>query len=137
MFYFVDIYFALVLNYPSGKAGTQLLYYTPGLGGKLRFLALKTQLTVVVGVYLAMFACNIYPRQTWFPLTFGTLIEPLGMTLLAVAINLNNVSFVQWVDKSLRKSQASNFPHPDWNMHFTYNFTTNKDIHILRSAIDF
>jgi hypothetical protein len=34
VFYFVDIYFAFVQNYPPGKAGTQLLYYTPGLGGK-------------------------------------------------------------------------------------------------------
>lgn len=41
-----------------------------------------------------MFACNVYPRQTWFPLAFGTLIEPLGITLLAVAINWDNVPVV-------------------------------------------
>lgn len=94
VFYFVDIYFALVLSYPSGQAGTQLLYYTPGLGGKFTFPAIKSHLTIEVGAYLAMFACNIYPRQTWFPLAFGTLIEPLGMTLLAVAINMDNVPLI-------------------------------------------
>jgi len=41
-----------------------------------------------------MFACNVYPRQTWFPLAFGTLIEPLGITLLAVAINWDNVPII-------------------------------------------
>ena len=51
-------------------------------------------LTIIVGAYLAMFACNVYPRQTWFPLAFGTLIEPLGITLLAVAINWDNVPII-------------------------------------------
>jgi hypothetical protein len=41
-----------------------------------------------------MFACNIYPRQTWFPLAFGTLVEPLGITLLAVAMNWDNVPII-------------------------------------------
>ena len=54
-------------------------------------LASKSHLTIAVGAYLAMFTCNIYPRKTWFPLAFGTFIEPLGMTLLAIAINLDNV----------------------------------------------
>ena len=40
VFYFVGIWFTIVQKYDSGKAGTQLLYYTPGLG---------------VGSYLAMF----------------------------------------------------------------------------------
>jgi hypothetical protein len=33
VFYFVDLYFAFVLQYPSGKAGRNLLYYLPGLAG--------------------------------------------------------------------------------------------------------
>jgi hypothetical protein len=33
VFYFVDLYFALVLHYGSGKAGLNLLYYLPGLAG--------------------------------------------------------------------------------------------------------
>ncbi len=31
--YFVDIYFTLVKGYSASKAGIQLLYYTPGIGG--------------------------------------------------------------------------------------------------------
>ena len=34
VFYFVDLYFALVLDYGHGEAGTNLIYYTPGLGGE-------------------------------------------------------------------------------------------------------
>ena len=41
-----------------------------------------------------MFACNIYPRQTWFPLTFGTIIEPLGITMLAVALGWGNLPVI-------------------------------------------
>ncbi len=33
VFYYVGIYFTLVENYPASKAGVQLLYYIPGLGG--------------------------------------------------------------------------------------------------------
>jgi len=40
-----------------------------------------------VGAIAAMFACNIWPLQTFFPLLLGTIIEPLGITILAVAIN--------------------------------------------------
>lgn len=36
-----------------------------------------------------MFACNRFPRQTFFPLFLGTIIEPLGITLLAMALNGN------------------------------------------------
>lgn len=79
VFYFVTLYFSIVLAYPPGKSGIQLLYYTPGLG---------------VGAYLAMFTCNIYPRQTWFPLSFGTIIEPLGITILAVALGRDNIPLI-------------------------------------------
>jgi len=34
VFYFSDLYFALVLNFSPGKAGTNLIYYMPGLSGK-------------------------------------------------------------------------------------------------------
>jgi MFS family permease len=37
VYYFVDLYFALVKNYSSGKAGVNLAYYMPGLGGMLSF----------------------------------------------------------------------------------------------------
>ncbi|KAF7953768.1 uncharacterized protein EAE97_001167 [Botrytis byssoidea] len=72
VFYFVDIYFALVLQFSSSEGGKNLLYYIPGLAG---------------GVYLAMFACNVFPRQTWYPLFLGALIEPLGITILAAALS--------------------------------------------------
>lgn len=71
VFYFVDLYFALVLSYSSGKSGQNLLYYLPGLAA---------------GAYSAIFACNIYPRKTYPPLFLGTLLEPLGITILAVAL---------------------------------------------------
>jgi hypothetical protein len=34
VFYYIGVYFTLVEAYPSSKAGVQLLYYIPGLGGK-------------------------------------------------------------------------------------------------------
>lgn len=34
VFYFVDLYFTIVLGYGSGKAGTNIIYYLPGLAGR-------------------------------------------------------------------------------------------------------
>lgn len=35
MFYFVSLYFTIVKGFGSDEAGTNLLYYLPGLGGNL------------------------------------------------------------------------------------------------------
>lgn len=79
VFYFVDLYFALVQNYSSGQAGTNLIYYLPGLAA---------------GAYLAIFCLNSWPRQTIHPLLLGTILEPLGITLLAVAIHQNHLPMI-------------------------------------------
>jgi MFS family permease len=75
VFYFIGIYFTLVEGYTSGKAGQQLLYYVPGLG---------------VGVYGAIFVCNFWPRQTFFPLAFGTVVETAGIAALSYAVKSRN-----------------------------------------------
>ncbi|TLS25964.1 hypothetical protein PpBr36_07455 [Pyricularia pennisetigena] len=69
--YFCSIYFTMVKLYDSGHAGVQLLYYTPGLG---------------VGVYLSMFLCNRYPRNTFVPTMFGSIVEAVGVGMLAWAL---------------------------------------------------
>ncbi|PQE26033.1 hypothetical protein CJF30_00000752 [Rutstroemia sp. NJR-2017a BBW] len=79
VFYFVDLYFALVLQFSSGESGKNLLYYIPGLG---------------LGVFMAVYAVNAFPRQTWYPLFLGTVIEPLGITLLAAAISWGHLPTV-------------------------------------------
>jgi len=78
-FYFVALYFMLVLKYGASKAGTSIIYYLPGLGG---------------GAFLAMFLCNVYPRQTWWPLFLGTLVEPIGITVLAVALSSRSTALI-------------------------------------------
>lgn len=50
----------------------QLLYYTPGIG---------------CGVYAAMMFCNVWPRNTFVPLFLGSVIEALGIGLLAWAMH--------------------------------------------------
>lgn len=69
--YFVDIYFTIVKHFTSEQAGVQLFYYTPGLGA---------------GVYLSMFFCNKWPRQTFLPLFLGSVIEAVGVGMLAWAL---------------------------------------------------
>jgi len=69
-FYFVGIFWTLVQSYDPGKAGIQLLYYTPGLG---------------IGGYAAMYMCNVFPRQTFFPLWVGSILEGAGFAVLAWA----------------------------------------------------
>lgn len=79
IFYFVDLYFALVHGKDSGESGLNLLYYLPGLA---------------VGSYLAMFACNVWPLQTFITLFLGVLIEPLGLTLVALALDRGGMPFI-------------------------------------------
>jgi hypothetical protein len=79
VFYFIGIYFTLVEGYEASKAGTQLLYYVPGLG---------------VGVYLAIFICNVWPRQTFWPLSLGTTVETTGIALLCWAVKSRNETLV-------------------------------------------
>lgn len=78
-FYFISYYWQLAEGYSSSKAGTQLLYYTPGLA---------------VGVYSAMFLCNRWPRQTFFPLIWGSVIEGVGLALLTYAVSIRNTTMV-------------------------------------------
>jgi hypothetical protein len=79
-FYFISYYFQLAEGYSPSKAGMQLLYYTPGLG---------------VGVYLAMFLCNVWPAQTFYPLFIGSIVEGVGLSALAWAVSVRNVTLVK------------------------------------------
>ncbi|KAI5918812.1 major facilitator superfamily domain-containing protein [Camillea tinctor] len=74
--YFVEIYFDLVKHYPPDEAGIQLLLYTPGLGA--------------AGVYISMFLCDTWPRQTFHPLLLGSVIEAVGVGLMAWALYLEH-----------------------------------------------
>jgi hypothetical protein len=71
-FYFAGVYFTVVENYDAGKAGLQLLFYVPGIG---------------VGVYTAILMCNVYPRQTIWPLFLGTMVETGAIGALSWAIS--------------------------------------------------
>lgn len=78
-FYFVGIFWTLVQGYDPAKAGYQLLYYTPGIG---------------VGVYSAMFMCNFFPRQTFFPIFIGCIVEATGFSVLAWATSTRKSALV-------------------------------------------
>ena len=75
VFYFIGIYFTLVEAFEASHAGTQLLYYVPGIG---------------VGVYFAIFVCTVSPRQTFPPLILGTIVETAGIAALAYAAKARN-----------------------------------------------
>ncbi|CAK7269164.1 hypothetical protein SEPCBS57363_003462 [Sporothrix epigloea] len=77
--YFMDLYFALVEGNSSSKAGISLLYFLPGLG---------------VGAYSAMFASNVWPRQTIYPLLFGGITSAAGVTVLAYAVHAGKTTVV-------------------------------------------
>lgn len=78
-FYFVSYYWQLAEGYSSSKAGTQLLYYTPGLG---------------VGVYSTLIMCNVWPKQTFYPLFVGSIVEAVGLSALTWAISVRNTTLV-------------------------------------------
>jgi hypothetical protein len=78
-FYFVGIFWTLVMNFDSAKAGYQMLYYLPGIG---------------VGVYSAMFLCNIWPRQTFYTIFVGCILEATGFAVLAYATRFRKSALV-------------------------------------------
>lgn len=41
-----------------------------------------------------MYFCNVWPAQTWFPLSLGTTIEAIGIALLTWAVTIRNTSVV-------------------------------------------
>jgi len=80
MFYFISVYFTIVAAYPPEKAGLQLLFYIPGLGG---------------GVYAAMYMCNIYPAQTFPPIFLGMgLVVPIALGMLTHALDIRAEGFI-------------------------------------------
>jgi len=79
VFYFASLYLVLVSGLGSSEAGRNLVYYIPGLG---------------VGAIVAILACNVILRRTWYPLFLGTICEPLGITLLALAMRQGNLPWM-------------------------------------------
>ncbi|KAH7321055.1 major facilitator superfamily domain-containing protein [Stachybotrys elegans] len=77
--YFCSIYFIAVRNYDADESGVQLLFFLPGL---------------LVGVILCMFMCNKSPRMTFPPILLGTIIEALGVGLLAYALYIDNLRMI-------------------------------------------
>jgi hypothetical protein len=82
VFYFIGIYFTLVEGKEASDAGVNLLYYVPGIG---------------VGVYLAIALCTWKPRQTFWPLFLGTVVETGAMAALAAAVKQRDETFVNVV----------------------------------------
>ncbi|KAF2654386.1 MFS general substrate transporter [Lophiostoma macrostomum CBS 122681] len=78
-FYFISYYWQLAEGYSASDAGVQLLYYTPGLG---------------VGVYSTLFLCNIWPRQTFYSLMIGSVLEAVGLALLTWAVSIRHKALV-------------------------------------------
>ncbi|OOF97289.1 hypothetical protein ASPCADRAFT_165939 [Aspergillus carbonarius ITEM 5010] len=66
-------------GYSTSKAGLELLYYIPGLGA---------------GVYLAVYMCNAFPRQIFFPLKIGAVLSTVGLAVVAYAISAQNTSLL-------------------------------------------
>ncbi|KAH8678109.1 major facilitator superfamily domain-containing protein [Xylariales sp. PMI_506] len=79
VFYFTDLYFTMVMLYDSSKSGIQLLYYVPGLGA---------------GTYITMFMCNRWPRKTFYPLFLGSIIEAVGVGVLAYALHTQRTNII-------------------------------------------
>lgn len=78
-FYFVSYYWQLGEGYSSSRSGLQLLCYLPGLAS---------------GIYGAMFLCNVWPRQTFYPLVVGAIIELVALAGLTWAIGKRSTVLV-------------------------------------------
>jgi len=78
MFYFVAIFMTLVSGLRPQDAGSQLIYFAPGLGG-------GTLITIQMIKFL---------RQPKYPIILGSLILPVGLGLISMAMEANNQKLV-------------------------------------------
>ncbi|KAI0663602.1 hypothetical protein C8Q70DRAFT_906276 [Cubamyces menziesii] len=78
MFYFVAIFFTIVQGFSGTNAGTQLIYFAPGLG--------------------AGSICSIFilknTRQPKYPIVLGGLIMTVALGLVSYGIDINKQSYV-------------------------------------------
>ncbi|KAK0386424.1 hypothetical protein NLU13_6261 [Sarocladium strictum] len=77
--YFCNIYFTAVKNFTSDKAGVSLMFFTPGLAAGTIGCALMT---------------GVWPRTTFTPIMAGTILEAVGMGLMAWACWTENIANV-------------------------------------------
>lgn len=61
----------MVKQYTPSDAGVQLLFYTPGIGA---------------GALLSVVLCNVYPKKTFYPVLLGSVIEAVGVGVMAWAL---------------------------------------------------
>jgi MFS family permease len=122
VFYFIGIYFTLVEGYKASHAGTQLLYYVPGIG---------------VGVYVAMFICNVAPRQTFVPLVFGTIIETAGISVLSYAVKARNETLVNVIMAIAGAGTGMRFMPSSLHLAGMYRQHLASVLSILRFAMPF
>ncbi|KAH7910601.1 major facilitator superfamily domain-containing protein [Hygrophoropsis aurantiaca] len=74
MFYFVAIFMTVVTGLSPAKAGVQLIYFAPGMGaGSLISISLIKNL-----------------RQPKYPIILGSIIIPISLGLIAMAMGANN-----------------------------------------------
>ncbi|KAH9858829.1 MFS general substrate transporter [Lenzites betulinus] len=78
MFYFVAIFFAIVQGRSGTDAGTQLIFFAPGLGG---------------GSLMSIFLLKSIRQPKW-PILAGGIVATVGLGLVSYGINLNNQKLV-------------------------------------------
>ncbi|KZS91830.1 MFS general substrate transporter [Sistotremastrum niveocremeum HHB9708] len=73
-FYFVAIFFTIVAGQSAAKAGVQLVYFAPGMGG---------------GVFLAIPLIR-HTRQPKYPIILGALVTPIALGFISRAIKIDS-----------------------------------------------
>ncbi|THH30779.1 hypothetical protein EUX98_g3402 [Antrodiella citrinella] len=78
MFYFVAIFSTIVNGLSPDKAGAQLIYFAPGMGG---------------GSIISIYAIKIW-RQPKYPAILGGIVETVALGLISLGMEHNNQSQV-------------------------------------------
>ncbi|KAI0058079.1 MFS general substrate transporter [Artomyces pyxidatus] len=79
MFYFVSIFFAIVNGYSATKAGTQLLFFAPGMGA---------------GSLVALRIVH-FTRQPRYPIILGGIVATVGIGIVSTAVSNNHSSLIK------------------------------------------
>jgi MFS family permease len=93
--YFMGLYFALVEGKSAEDSGLSLLFYIPGIAGRLitSGLFIHEEILIsfcLVGVLMAMYSSNVWPRQTLPPILLGSITSAVGISVIAWAVHAEN-----------------------------------------------
>jgi hypothetical protein len=93
LFYFVAMFMVIVTGLTAVSAGVQLIYFAPGMGGgtiiAIAMIKHLRQVCTRACLHVSIVGLTMTHPQPKYPICLGSLIIPIALGLLSMAVNAN------------------------------------------------